>query len=46
MEIRAKNEIVRLILQVVFDGDIKYLDTVSNHALRTAVCSSGKFNKP
>jgi len=41
MEIRAKNEIVRLILQAASDGNIKYLDTVSNHALRTAVCSSG-----
>lgn len=41
MEIRAKNEQVRQILQAAARNNTNFLDSISDHAIRTAVCSSG-----
>lgn len=41
MEIRAKNDDIRRILQASVDGDIDYLDTIPERALADARCSSG-----
>eukprot|EP00980_Cylindrotheca_fusiformis_P016307 scaffold4844_cov112-Cylindrotheca_fusiformis.AAC.5 len=41
MEIRAKNDRFRRILQAASDGDIHYLQSVEDSELRTSVCTSG-----
>jgi DnaJ-domain-containing protein 1 len=41
MEIRAKTDHVRNILQAASEGDVQFLRAVADHELKTSVCNSG-----